>query len=101
MLQVTLNTLVATFVLGVQSSKAFLQRIVRLISDTVDSHSAILLVFANQVPNGCGTGYRTRAATQDIAAHVDAQAISISIQGTRITGRYEDATSMDPTSAII
>jgi len=29
--------------------------------------------------------------TQDNAAHVDAQAISISIQGTRITGRYEDA----------
>jgi hypothetical protein len=29
--------------------------------------------------------------TQENAAHVDAQAISISIQGTRITGRYEDA----------
>jgi hypothetical protein len=29
--------------------------------------------------------------TQDNAAHVDAQAISISIQGTRITGQYEDA----------
>ena len=29
--------------------------------------------------------------TQDNAAHVDAQAISISIQGTRITGRYEEA----------
>jgi hypothetical protein len=29
--------------------------------------------------------------TQDNAAHVDAQAISISIQGTRITDRYEDA----------
>ena len=29
--------------------------------------------------------------TKDNAAHVDAQAISISIQGTRITGRYEDA----------
>ena len=29
--------------------------------------------------------------TRDNAAHVDAQAISISIQGTRIMGRYEDA----------
>jgi hypothetical protein len=29
--------------------------------------------------------------TQDNAARVDAQAVSISIQGTRITGRYEDA----------
>ena len=29
--------------------------------------------------------------TQDNAAHVDAQAISISIQGTRIMGRYKDA----------
>jgi hypothetical protein len=28
---------------------------------------------------------------QDNAAHVDVQAISISIQGARITGRYEDA----------
>jgi hypothetical protein len=29
--------------------------------------------------------------TSDNAAHVDAQAISICIQGTRVTGRYEDA----------
>ena len=29
--------------------------------------------------------------TQDNAVHVDAQAISISIQGTRIMGRYKDA----------
>ena len=29
--------------------------------------------------------------TQDNAVHVDAQAISISIQETRITGQYEDA----------
>jgi hypothetical protein len=29
--------------------------------------------------------------TRDNAAHVDAQAISISIQGTRIMDRYEDA----------
>jgi hypothetical protein len=29
--------------------------------------------------------------TRDNAAHVDAQAITISIQGTRITDRYEDA----------
>jgi hypothetical protein len=29
--------------------------------------------------------------TRDKAEHVDAQAVSICIQGTRITGRYEDA----------
>ena len=29
--------------------------------------------------------------TSDNAAHVDAQAISICIQGTRVIGRYEDA----------
>ena len=29
--------------------------------------------------------------TSDNAAHVDAQAVSICIQGTRVTGRYEDA----------
>ena len=31
-----------------------------------------------------------KSQTRDNAAHVDAQAISISIQGTRITGRYEE-----------
>ena len=36
-----------------------------------DNHSAVLLVFVNQVPNGCGIGYRTRAVDERFAAAVD------------------------------
>ena len=40
-----------------------------------DNHSAVLLVFVNQVLNGCGIGYRTRAVDERFAAAANANLV--------------------------
>jgi len=54
------------------------------------SNAALRNIDVDNIANDCLLDTR-QPQTQDNAAHVDAQAISISIQGIRITGRYEDA----------
>ena len=54
------------------------------------SDAALRNIDVDNIANDCLLD-TCQPQTQDNAAHVDAQAISISIQGTRITGRYEDA----------
>jgi hypothetical protein len=54
------------------------------------SDAALRNIDVDNIANDCLLDTR-QPQNQDNAVHVDAQAISISIQGTRITGRYEDA----------
>ena len=54
------------------------------------SDAALRNIDVDNIANDCLLDTR-QPQNQDNAVHVDAQAISISIKGTRITGRYEDA----------
>jgi hypothetical protein len=75
-------TIKSTWVKAHQDEKKLLGQIL--------SDAALRNIKVDSIAEDCLLDPR-QPQTSEIAVHVDAQAISICIQGTKVTGRYEDA----------